>query len=124
MPYKDKQGYTDWYNRNREEKIALSSDYYQKHKARKREWAKADHHRKRQLVFDHYGNRCECCGEAEPMFLTVDHINGGGRQHGLKIGNLYLWLVRNNFPDGFRLLCMNCNGGRERNGGVCPHRSK
>jgi hypothetical protein len=34
---------------------------------------------------------------------------------------LALWLKRNNFPSGYRVLCMNCNHGRKRNGGICPH---
>jgi hypothetical protein len=29
--------------------------------------------------------------------------------------------VKHNFPPGFRLLCSNCNFGRARNHGVCPH---
>jgi hypothetical protein len=80
-------------------------------------------------VFDHYGNQCACCGEAEETFLTIDHINGGGNQHRKQISNgslsggnqTYLWLIRNNFPDGFQVLCMNCNWGRAHNNGVCPH---
>src|SRR3972149_2266120 len=32
-------------------------------------------------VLDAYGWRCECCGEQEPMFLTIDHIEGGGNIH-------------------------------------------
>lgn len=87
----------------------------------------------RRLVFEHYGDKCECCGESQRLFLSVDHINGGGAQHRREIfstqgqkrksGFLYPWLVRNNFPEGFRILCFNCNCGRERNGGICPHKS-
>ena len=72
-----------------------------------------------------YGGRCECCGESEPLFLEIDHINGGGRKHTASIGRgkFYRWLKQNNFPkDGLRLLCANCNRGRWRNGGTCPHK--
>src|SRR3990167_3944786 len=128
MPHKtveQKQAYyADWYAKNRADKTAKASAYQKRMRVARRAYEKERHHRKRQEVFDHYGNRCECCGETEPMFLTVDHINGGGREHNKLIGNLYRWLVSNGFPKGFRLLCMNCNFGRERNGGVCPHRSK
>ena len=36
----------------------------------------------------------------------------------------YRWLKRNNFPEGFQVLCFNCNCGKEINKGVCPHKSK
>lgn len=74
-------------------------------------------------VFDHYGWQCACCGESEPLFLAIDHINGGGNKHRKEIGrgNMKRWLIQNNFPDGFQTLCHNCNQGRELNGGVCPH---
>jgi hypothetical protein len=65
---------------------------------------------------------CECCGEKNIEFLTVDHIGGSGNVHRRQIGEgaLYGWLRKNKFPDGFRVLCMNCNwsiGIR----GYCPH---
>ena len=25
------------------------------------------------------------------------------------------------FPEGFQILCFNCNAGKHRNGGRCPH---
>lgn len=84
-----------------------------------------DRHAKQvQAVLDHYGRECECCGETEEKFLTVDHIEGiGSYKKRVELGHnrMYSWLVRNNFPPGYRLLCSNCNHGRARNGGVCPH---
>jgi hypothetical protein len=61
------------------------------------------------------------------MFLTVDHMNDDGAEHGRRLGsshrrNIYRWLVINGFPEGFQILCWNCNSGRQRNGGICPHR--
>lgn len=85
----------------------------------------------RQLVLNHYGYRCVCCGENELIFLTIDHINNDGAEHrkqlckNSNVGSvgLYRWLKKNNFPDGFQILCYNCNIGKYRNGGVCPHES-
>ena len=81
--------------------------------------------RRRGLVFNYYGGlfpHCECCGESHWEFLTIDHINGDGAEHRKQIkGNLYLWLIQNNFPDGFRILCMNCNWSIGMRG-YCPHR--
>src|SRR5579863_513503 len=54
---------------------------------------------------------CSCCGEPYFEFLTIDHINGGGRQHRMLLGyvKLDVWLRANNYPPGYRVLCMNCN---------------
>ena len=49
----------------------------------------------------------------------IDHINGKGTEHRKKIGfNIYPWLVKNNFPEGFQTLCCNCSKGHL---GYCPH---
>lgn len=86
----------------------------------------------RQDVFMHYSNgtmQCECCGESEDVFLSLDHIIPVGRSitgfdsFGRPRGGskLYCWLRMNEYPEGFRILCHNCNLGRQINGGICPH---
>lgn len=82
----------------------------------------------RDEIFENYGGYvCTCCGETEKIFLTIDHINNDGAKHRKEIGssNLYRWLRDNKYPEGFQVLCMNCQWGK-RNcyGGVCPHQSK
>lgn len=87
----------------------------------------------RDQAFMAYGGyRCSCCGETERLFLSIDHINNDGAEHrrSIKKGNgkragltMYAWLVRNGLPPGFQVLCMNCNMGKHRNGGVCPHKA-
>ncbi|MGW1617278.1 hypothetical protein ACWCQZ_49875 [Streptomyces sp. NPDC002285] len=69
---------------------------------------------------------CVCCGVIGSAFLAIDHINGGGRQHRLETGGggFYTWLRRNGYPEGFRILCHNCNFGRQINGGTCPHKEE
>jgi hypothetical protein len=75
----------------------------------------------RARVFFVYGGECVCCGETERGFLTIDHIQGGGTYHRKTIGAaFYEWLIRNRYPDDFRILCMNCNWAR-RFSGICPH---
>jgi hypothetical protein len=37
--------------------------------------------------------------------------------------HLYLWLKQNNYPPGFRVLCMNCNFAIGHSG-YCPHNAK
>ncbi len=82
----------------------------------------------RNIIIEAYGGSCSCCGENEPLFLEIDHINNDGKAHRNKIGNsskaLIYWLIQNNFPDGFQILCSNCNQGKKRNGGICPHKQR
>lgn len=68
-------------------------------------------------VFMHYSNnelKCALCGKNDYRVLTIDHINGGGRQHMKEIGldgsyGFYIYLRKHNFPEGYQILCMNCN---------------
>jgi hypothetical protein len=62
----------------------------------------------------------------DPKFLTLDHVNNDGHEHRkvLKHRNpatLYRWIIENNFPPMFQVLCFNCNCGKNVNGGICPH---
>ena len=77
----------------------------------------------REAVLDHYGRRCACCGETQVVFLTVDHVNNDGAEHRKTVhaSAIYRWLLRSGFPPGFQILCFNCNCGKQRNGGTCPH---
>lgn len=66
-------------------------------------------------VFSHYSPELKCrqCGFSDIRALSIDHIEGGGRKHlqdnDIWSGTgLYLWLKRNNYPEGFQVLCMNC----------------
>jgi hypothetical protein len=68
----------------------------------------------KQEVIQYYGGKCECCGENYINFLTIDHVNGGGRKHRKEINiqggwKFYEWLKKNGYPEGFRVLCFNCN---------------
>ena len=62
-------------------------------------------------VFAHYGDRCACCGEDEPSMLNIDHVkNDGAAQRKANktmrwSGNLYAWIIDNNYPPDFQVLC-------------------
>ncbi len=79
----------------------------------------------KQAAFNQYGGSCACCKEDRPVFLTIDHIEGGGNQHRktikTKTGNsFYRWLRQNGYPEGYRVLCWNCNCAFGLFG-ACPH---
>lgn len=65
-------------------------------------------------VMTHYckgSPKCKC-GYNDIRALTIDHVDGDGAEHRREIGGggikLYVWLKNNNYPDGFQILCMNC----------------
>lgn len=76
-----------------------------------------------------YGKSCLCCGETNLNFLTLDHKggNGSGSKHRKEVGirgvSMYRWIILNNYPELFQVMCFNCNLGRAVNDNVCPHRT-
>lgn len=82
----------------------------------------------REEMLQAYGNCCACCGEAEPVFLTLEHKQRDGKQHRLAVGNtsqsVLADLRRRGWPkDNYEILCFNCNRGAWALG-TCPHRLK
>ena len=73
-------------------------------------------------VIENYGGHCKCCNACDLDVLSIDHINNNGAEHKKQIGNvpLYRWLKRNEYPDGYQVLCMNCNVAKWIYG-YCPH---
>lgn len=95
-------------------------------------------------ILTHYSGgipKCACCGESGLPFLTIDHIDGKGADHRREIGmvqgtalqtanqkikvniggnGLPYWLKKNNYPEGFQILCANCNFAK-RQKPICPH---
>jgi len=96
--------------------------YANNHKARSTAYNRKQRADDFSAILAHYGNSCACCGEDEVAFLTTDHINNDGAAHRRSINRrpLYRWIVKNGFPEGFQILCWNCNCAKGRVG-VCPH---
>lgn len=77
-------------------------------------------------VLDHYGYICNCCGEKNPLMLTIDHTEGGGnihRREERKTSNEWLKaVIQENFPSTYQVLCYNCNMSKNRTkDGRCAH---
>lgn len=88
--------------------------------------------RRRFEVIEAYGGKCACCGESNPEFLTIDHIDGTGAEHRRQMGKgktfagaeFYNWLRKQGYPkDNYQLLCMNCNFAKGHFG-ICPHQKR
>ena len=125
-----KEAADPYYLKNREAAIAAATKWNREHPERRRKTTLAHYYRmQHQAMLAYGGYICVCCGETEPMFLTLDHINDDGAEVRRNLGTLggtklYKWLRDNEWPEGYQVLCLNCNQGRYRNGGVCPHKSK
>jgi len=112
----------EWVKKEKERKRIQSLDY---HNRKGREYAQ----KRKVTVLTHYSNgtpECLCCGEKHIEFLTADHIEGKGNKHrrenNIKGGlQFYRWVIKNNFPPGFRVLCMNCNFANSHFKDGCPH---
>lgn len=104
---------------------ARTRKYHSSHREERLAYNKQYHKNKASLVLEAYGNKCICCGENNLLFLTIDHINNDGASQRKEIGEgitFYNWVIKNNFPTFLQCLCFNCNCGRYRNKGVCPHK--
>ncbi len=113
-----------WYQENRAKKDGQTKRFNARNPERRREYVRSYKDRCKRACFDHYGWACTCCGLAILEFLSIDHIGGGGTQHrkALKGRSIFAWLVKHGLPEGFRVLCFNCNLARGFYG-YCPHES-
>ena len=97
--------YQRWYEANRESKLAKLYASYDE---------------LRIAVFGYYGTSCACCQSDKD--LTIDHVNGTGRQHRIELYgkahhggvHFYRWLANHGFPDGYQTLCRPCNSSKQR----------
>jgi len=66
---------------------------------------------KRKKVIEHFGGKCELCGLVDDEVMTVDHIWDDGAEHRKQVKATVVldWLIKNDYPPGYRLLCFNCN---------------
>lgn len=131
--YKNDAKYREWLDNYRKTKLsAYCKKRYIRLKSRIK--AQGDAYRQRVMVeaFSHYGKVCYCCGEENPLFLTLGHINNDGAAHRKRLNGeagktgtgyaFYLWLKRHKYPSlPLQVECYNCNCGKNRNRGVCPH---
>jgi hypothetical protein len=116
----------EWHKAHHDKVLEYSHTYHAKHKEEEREKGRIRRNLVRWNCLIHYGGeppRCLCCGESNIEFLCIDHINGGGERQRKQIGQgakIYNWLIKNNYPKGFRVLCANCNQSYGHYG-YCPH---
>ena len=133
MPYKDYEKrlihQREYYLKNTEKCKNSIKEWQRKNPEQRKQINKKYRENLRFEILAYYSNgdpKCACCGENTYEFLTIDHINNNGaeQRRNIKCGSgwkFYEWLRRNNFPEGYQVLCFNCNLGKRMNNGICPH---
>jgi len=119
--YKTTEGYLKWLKDSGEKKrIRYNSDSDYREKVKRQDSIRRK--RLKHLVLTHYSwtsyPSCKDCGLHDLRCLSIDHVNGGGTQHRKITGGgqkFYSWLKKNNFPEGYDCVCMNCNFKRRYN---------
>jgi len=125
-PEKNKEYQARWRLRHPDKNHKFHQEYRDKNKGKIqtyrrnnlhlfRGYTKANQHRARKLVLEHYGGKppkCVNCGCSIFDCLDIDHIYNNGSKERKKQGtgtSFVKWLISNNFPSGYQILCRNCN---------------
>jgi hypothetical protein len=116
-----------YYQLHREEAIRKATEWGQAHRDKRREYVRRSKQKLRQEVLSHYAKgeiQCACCGEKHQEFLTIDHMNNEGAKHRRSDSEVrnsfYCWLKKKGFPEGYQILCFNCNWAKAH-WEICPH---
>jgi hypothetical protein len=101
-----------------EEKKIVREQWVKNNPNLRRQYTRTSNRRLKTDVLTHYSigePKCVSCGITDTDVLCLDHINGGGEAHRRTIPHggaglhLYLWIKKNNYPNLFQVLCLNCN---------------
>ncbi len=131
----------EYHEKHRDKHLQYLHKYYLEHQEKKKEYnqrnwgkyqsdpeyrerrkkaANESHARIKLNVLSHYSNgklQCAICGFNDIRALCLDHINNCGMKKRFLTGSggrkLAFFLSKNNFPEGFQVLCANCNSIKE-----------
>lgn len=105
------------YFKHRKDRMKRSKEWIVKNRLRHNYFTKKSDLRRKLKVMIHYSstNPPQCAnpfGEHKEPYtniraLSMDLIKGGHRRSGIGLHS-YVWLINNNYPDGWQVLCMNC----------------
>ena len=112
--------------------VAYSTEWKRKdseHRERSNAWDRRRNQEIKLQLISGYGGKCVCCGESNPVFLTLEHKNHDGQEHRKSLGGskhsggmkIYKDVINRGFPSEYTILCMNCNFA-EKDGRLCPHK--
>jgi len=137
--YGKTEKYKAWRRKDYQQTLIAKREEKKRYHARARERAKVDPDfakRRRRILLEGYNryrermklkaiehysngtNTCRACGYSNVEALCIDHVNDDGAAHRRVIGcegaQIYCWLVKQGYPDGFQVLCHNCNWIKEK----------
>lgn len=103
-----------YYQKHKETILERSRRWYQKHRKRLNKATRNYHRRIKIEVLTHYSMAtypvCARCGVTDVNVLCLDHIEGKKEKLSIDTGaRLYRRLKKAGFPEGFQVLCANCN---------------
>lgn len=107
-----------WAQEHREAHRLANRLYRERHLEKAKEHAKRWRTKYKFDALSHYSIAdcpiCAHCGITDVDVLCIDHINNDGATHRKKLKllggyNFYLWLRQQGYPEGFQVLCFNCN---------------
>jgi len=113
-----------YYEEHKEKQRAWRRKWYSKHREQRLIAMKKWRTKLKIKVVFHYSNGTMAC--ADPLHLhlandpfatditclSIDHIEGNGAKERKELDTegqaFYSWLIKNNYPEGYQVLCMNC----------------
>lgn len=104
---------SDLYYRNQRQYIDRATKWKRDNPERDKENQRRSRGKVRLEVIRHYSPEVKCkkCGFGDIRVLTIDHIDGRTkkeRENKVSGWKLYTKIRQSNYPDGYQVLCMNC----------------
>ena len=101
-------------------KYNLGNICYECRKKEVNEWYRKKRKELRESIIQSLGVKCVWCGESNPIFLQIDHINGGGTKHRNNNKRDDIWYYKeikesiDKNEGKYQLLCANCNFAKKQ----------
>jgi hypothetical protein len=115
-PDKIKTKRVKWENENPDRLRKYRAKYYT---ANHNKWEERHNSNKMKCLVHYSSAKPECCwagcNVTDTDMLQIDHIhnNGASNKKDYGTGKLYVWLIKNNMPEGYQVLCANHNWKKE-----------
>ena len=110
------------YHKNLERNRAYGRDYHFKNSVAISTRNKLRIKNERSEIYRLEDDKCKCCGETDPIYFQIDHVNNDGcvsrrtKKGARKSKRVTLETYLAN-PKNYQLLCANCNTAKHLNGG-------
>lgn len=106
----------NWQKENPERMKILRKRNHIKHKKTDNERCRKYTLKRKLLVLNYYSNNQPKCGQCavDNIFcLDLDHTNNNGASERKETktsgAGFYGWIIKNKYPEGYQVLCRNCN---------------